>query len=184
MDRLCDYLKSEEGEQFMTLKAAPYAVDFYKKLGEKSVTTHINDFMTQVEKTVTKTGKELEEGAAKTAATLGEHLKTLVVKEGKTPKTFQITKDKLEQAQNAIRETMKTKPAHEAKEAVGAKVKDLYANLAGRIEADKFEAGMRKVKTLIIFGIIYRYMGPVIVTPLANKLSSKFFGKKETENKK
>lgn len=31
--RLCDYLQHEAGERYMTLKAAPYAVDFYRKLG-------------------------------------------------------------------------------------------------------------------------------------------------------
>lgn len=33
MERLCAYLCDEEGERSMSLKAAPYAVDFYKKLG-------------------------------------------------------------------------------------------------------------------------------------------------------
>lgn len=33
MSRLCEYLKTEEGERRMTLKAAPYAVDFYRKIG-------------------------------------------------------------------------------------------------------------------------------------------------------
>lgn len=31
--KLCEYLKAEEGEQYMTLQAAPYAVDFYRKQG-------------------------------------------------------------------------------------------------------------------------------------------------------
>lgn len=35
LTRLCEYLESEEGEISMTVKAAPYAVDFYKKLGFK-----------------------------------------------------------------------------------------------------------------------------------------------------
>ena len=30
---LCDYLQREVGERYISLKAAPYAVDFYKKLG-------------------------------------------------------------------------------------------------------------------------------------------------------
>jgi len=33
MERLCAYLRDEEGERFMSLKAAPYAVDFYRKMG-------------------------------------------------------------------------------------------------------------------------------------------------------
>lgn len=37
MGYLCDYLEHEEGERFMSLKAAPYAVDFYRKLGFKII---------------------------------------------------------------------------------------------------------------------------------------------------
>lgn len=33
MERLCTYLQKEEGERYMSLKAAPYAVNFYRKLG-------------------------------------------------------------------------------------------------------------------------------------------------------
>lgn len=37
MNRLCDYLQWEAGERYMSLKAAPYAVDFYRKLGFTTV---------------------------------------------------------------------------------------------------------------------------------------------------
>ena len=33
MTKLCYYLKVQAGERYMTLKAAPYAVNFYKKIG-------------------------------------------------------------------------------------------------------------------------------------------------------
>ena len=158
--------------------------DFYRKLGEKEINTHINDFMTKVGEALTKTGKGLEEGAKEAVKTLDENMKEIVTENGKKLKPFQITKDKLEEAKQAVQEIIKTKPSSEAKEAVENKVKELYSNLAGRLEAKKFEEGMKKVKTLIVFGIIYRYIGPVIVTPLANKLSKKFFGNPKTENKK
>lgn len=35
--RLCDYLKTEEGERYMSLNAAPYAVNFYRRLGFRTV---------------------------------------------------------------------------------------------------------------------------------------------------
>lgn len=35
--RLCRYLEFEEGERYMSLKAAPYAVGFYRKLGFRAV---------------------------------------------------------------------------------------------------------------------------------------------------
>lgn len=37
MNQLCQYLKEEEGENYMSLKAAPGAVDFYRKLGFRIV---------------------------------------------------------------------------------------------------------------------------------------------------
>lgn len=37
MNSLCLYLKEEAGERLMSLKAAPYAVDFYRRLGFRVV---------------------------------------------------------------------------------------------------------------------------------------------------
>lgn len=35
--KLCDYLKTEAGERYMSLQAAPYAVNFYRKQGFRAV---------------------------------------------------------------------------------------------------------------------------------------------------
>lgn len=37
LGKLCEYLKTEAGERTMSLQAAPYAVNFYKKLGFRTV---------------------------------------------------------------------------------------------------------------------------------------------------
>lgn len=37
VERFCGYLKSEAGENCMTLKAAPYAVSFYRRIGFRVV---------------------------------------------------------------------------------------------------------------------------------------------------
>ncbi len=37
LNQLCEYLQMEEGERYMSLKAAPYAVNFYRKLGFRAV---------------------------------------------------------------------------------------------------------------------------------------------------
>ena len=72
-----------------------------------------------------------------------------------------------------------------ATKAAAGLIDDVYDKLAGKVEADKVIPGINKIKTLVIFGIIYRYLGPVVVTPIANKLSSKFFSnKKENLEKK
>lgn len=38
MMKLCEYLRTEGGERYMSLKASPYAVNFYRKLGFSVVT--------------------------------------------------------------------------------------------------------------------------------------------------
>lgn len=37
LKRFCEYLEKEEGEPYMSVKAAPYAVKFYQKLGFRAV---------------------------------------------------------------------------------------------------------------------------------------------------
>ncbi len=37
MERFCSYLENEAGEHYMSLKAAPYAVNFYRKIGFRIV---------------------------------------------------------------------------------------------------------------------------------------------------
>ena len=149
---------------------------FYRDLaGKNGIETHLTDLIEQVKTTAGKSGLDRVQGAEAVSETIGNHLKGLVGN-----KTFQISKEKLSDIQSTVKGALTSKePAKEILEKVESQVKNLYSDLAGRLEADKFEAGMRKVKTLVIFGIIYRYLGPVLITPMANKLSSKFFGKKK-----
>ena len=101
-------------------------------------------------------------------------------------KAFQVTTDKLDEVAKNITSAIKSNKgnADKAKEAVAGTIDDIYGKLAGKVEADKIIPGINKIKTVVIFGIIYRYLGPVLVTPLANKLSSKLFDKKKTEEAK
>lgn len=59
LNSLCDYLQKEEGEQLMSLQAAPYAVNFYQKLGFRVVRPE-EEFsgirVTFMEKILTKEG--------------------------------------------------------------------------------------------------------------------------------
>ena len=101
-------------------------------------------------------------------------------------KAFQVTTDKLDEVAKNITSAIKSNKgnADKAKEAVAGTIDDIYGKLAGKVEADKIIPGINKIKTVVIFGIIYRYLGPVLVTPLANKLSSKLFDKKKPEEAK
>ncbi len=42
MKQMAEYLKNQKSQVFMTVKAAPYAVDFYRKLGFHSTSPEIN----------------------------------------------------------------------------------------------------------------------------------------------
>ncbi len=147
---------------------------FYRDLaGKNGIETHLSDLVEQVKTVAGKTGLDRVQGAEAVSETIGNHLKDLVGN-----KTFQISKQKLSEVQASVKGVITSPDASkDLVEKVQSQVKALYSDLAGRLEADKFEAGMKKVKTLVIFGIIYRYLGPVLITPMANKLSSKLFGK-------
>lgn len=46
-------------------------------------------------------------------------------------------------------------------------------------DLDKYTKGIKFVKTAVIMGTVYRYIAPVLVTPLANKIGNKLQEKKE-----
>lgn len=60
------------------------------------------------------------------------------------------------------------------------KNKDFYKNLSPA-DIEKTRTGLNKLKSLVIVTFVYRYLGPVLVTPFANKISSKFFDGKVKE---
>ncbi len=127
-----------------------------------------------------------DDGIGAVTKKIGEQLSGIVAKGDKT-KAFQISADKLKEVQESVSNAIKANKGNMegAKKAATGLIDDVYDKLAGKVEADKVIPGINKIKTLVIFGIIYRYLGPVVVTPIANKLSSKFFSnKKNSETKK
>ncbi|MFA7659135.1 MAG: hypothetical protein WCY19_06860 [Candidatus Gastranaerophilaceae bacterium] len=45
----------------------------------------------------------------------------------------------------------------------------------------KYVDGIRSAKTIMIFGLIYRFLTPVVVTPIANKIGNRIQEKKKAE---
>ncbi len=127
-----------------------------------------------------------EEGIKKVTDTIGEQLKKITAEKGKELKAFQISPEKLTEIQNGVADAIKNNKGNvdKVKETATGLIDDVYDKLGGKIEADKLIPGINKLKTVVAFGLIYRYLGPVLVTPLANKLSSKFFDKKKPEEAK
>ena len=153
--------------------------DFYTNLGKEAATKAKTELLDKVVNVAQKTGADLSQGLDDVASLMGKHLKNLIGEEGKL-KAFQITKDKLNNLQTAVKETVtNSQGADKAKEAVSGIIDKIYDSSAARAEADKILPGINKLKVLVVFGLIYRYLSPVLFTPIANKLSEKFFSKKE-----
>lgn len=158
----------------------PEIQSFYKDLGKKAQEAMgASAPKNQLLETVAK-------GADDAAKMVGEHLKGIVGKTGEL-KPFEISADGLKTIQTNVKNAINSNSGNldKAKEAVKGYVDDAYDALAARKEIKDIIPGINKLKTIVIFGLIYRYIGPVVVTPLANKISSKFFnnkGKKEEKS--
>lgn len=158
--------------------------DFYTKLGKDAAMASKNELLTKVADAAVQNGEGLSKGIENVVQSVGSHLKGIVGEEGKL-KAFQMTKQNLSGIQDAVKNAVSSNAgnAEKAKEAVKAVIDDAYNNVAARGEADKLLPGINKLKVIIVFGLIYRYLGPVVITPIANKLSSKFFNNKKDESK-
>ncbi len=158
--------------------------DFYTGLGKKAQeaakSAPKNELLEKVGEVSSKKGNELAKGIDDVAAMIGNHLKG-IVGEGEKLKTFQITAEKLQDVQKSVKDAITNNKGNteKAKETVKGLVDDVYNSAAARKEADKTFSGINKLKVLVIFGLIYRYMGPVLFTPISNKLSSKLFNNKK-----
>ena len=158
--------------------------DFYTKLGKDAATASKDEILTKVADAAVQKGEGLAKGIENVVQSVSTHLKGIVGEEGKL-KAFQMTKQSLSGIQDAVKEAVSSNAgnADKAKEAVKAVIDDAYNNVAARGEADKIIPGINKLKVIIVLGLIYRYLGPVVITPIANKLSSKFFSNDKEKEK-
>ncbi len=174
-DKISDVVLKASEKYFVKHK------DFYTQLGKKvqeSVgNTPKSELLSKVGEAAQSAGTK---GLDEVSEMLAGHLKGIVGEEGSL-KAFQITGDKLKELQGTVKEAIKANSGSidKAKETVSNLVDDFYNSAAARVEADKILPGINKLKVLIIFGLIYRFLGPVVITPIANKISSKFFDKKD-----
>ena len=158
--------------------------DFYTQLGANAKETLQKELLNKAsEITALNDSAKIQQGIEEAGNLVSTHLKKLVGEEGKL-KAFQITKESLGEIQTKVKTAINNniKNADGAKKAVADLTDDVYKQLSARMEADKIIPGINKLKVLVILGLIYRFMGPVVITPIANKLSSKLF--KNTTDKK
>ncbi len=158
--------------------------DFYTQLGLNAKEALQKELLNKAsEITAINDPAKIQQGIEEAGNLVNTHLKQLVGEEGKL-KAFQITKESLGEIQTKVKTAIKNniKNADDAKKAVADLTDDVYKQLFARKEADRIIPGINKLKVLVILGLIYRFMGPVVITPIANKLSSKLF--KNTTDKK
>ncbi len=172
-DKVSDVINKKSEEYFKNNS------DFYINLGKeqqkKTEKSPISELLEKTAETFGKKGEELRNGLNETTGMIKNHLKNITGKADKL-KTFQTTEDKVQQLQNSVKDSiLNSKTAKEAQTKVMNVAEGLYDSSAARAEADKVMSGIRKLKVLVVFGFIYRFVGPVAITPVANKLSSKFF---------
>lgn len=143
---------------------------FYQGLGEKAKEASKTELFQKVSE-VSK--DKLDDGLEVVSQTLGKHL-------GKA-----LDKDKLDALKEGVKSTISTGingSKDDLANALKDKVDDAY-NLLGKkvteIEKGNLKSGVNKLKTLVIFGLIYRFLGPVVMTPIANKLSAKLKARKQ-----
>ena len=94
----------------------------------------------------------------------------------------------LEKYNEELKNAYDLKPAEEKRGFLGLKKKFKPISATKYIEK-KFRnnaltnnlKGLDVIKSLVIFGTMYRFISPVAVTPIANLVGDKFFGKKEPE---
>lgn len=160
--------------------------EFYKTLGKGLSDKSKMGLLDKVTQTLKNTNPtKLAEGIDDVVENIGAHLKGIVQQNGKE-KAFHITEETVKGIQSSVKEAINTNKddIELATQKVRGLIDDAYDKVAARAEADKLMPGIQKLKVLVIFGIIYRYLGPVVITPIANKLSSKFFDKKKPDETK
>ena len=167
--------------------------DFYTELGKKALDgmkdkTPQNALLEKVSEVASSSGEKLKQGLDDVANMMKGQLKNVVGEKGKL-KTFQVASETMDNVTKSVKEAVVNNQgnAKKAVETVKGLVDDVYTKSAARTQAENTFVGINKLKVLVIFGIIYRYLGPVVITPVANKISAKLFSNepkdKEAANK-
>ena len=149
--------------------------DYYIQQAADTIKTMKDEFASKVG----EVAKEATDDGIESLMTELKEKTESILSDEKTKKAFQVTTEKLNEVTGKITETIKNNKgkSEDAIKAAADLADDIFKNIAGELEAKKLDGGMRKIKTLVVFGIIYRYLGPVVVTPIANKISAKIVGK-------
>lgn len=166
-------------------------VPAYKTLGREALeklgdNSPVKSLMTKVDGLLDKKGDALKSGIDEVVEMFKLEMAP-IVNDDKAQNAFINTKDALEDHSKELAKKVKglVESANnpENRDKLVAFVKEHFEDVQARAKADNFLAGLNKLKVLVVFGMIYRYLGPVLITPIANKLSDKLFGKDKNDKK-
>lgn len=166
--------------------------DFYKGLGQKAIDemgdkASIKELLAKVDEVLKLPKDKLDEGLEQIGTMFKEHIKPIVSADENVEKALMTTQsvvdDLADKVTSTIKDAVKEGKTDDVVKAVSEKVQDAYKTVVARSKADNFMSGLNKLKVLVVFGMIYRFIGPVVITPIANKLSDKFFGKDKADKK-
>lgn len=160
--------------------------DFYAKLGAQTKEALQGELLTKTAEITTLNDPNMIKNGLKEAGNLIKDQMKGLVGEKESLKAFQMTADDLAALQKKVKTAIKLNANNpdKAKQAVAKITDKAYTSLSARKEADRIIPGINKLKVLIILGLIYRFLGPVVITPIANKLSSKLLKKEDKTSKK
>lgn len=169
------YLVDGKISNWVAKKAGEYTVKhdaFYTQLGQKAKEASQSELFTKVAQAVDGGTEKLAEGLENVSKTLTSQLRD------------KVKPDTLTAVQESVRETITSGISGSKDDVINSvkdKVDDVYnviAEKAKATEIDKLKTGFNKLRVLVIVGLIYRFLGPVVITPIANKLSKKIIAKK------
>lgn len=161
-----NYLVDGKIKSFAEKQAVKYAnkhKDFYTNIGKKAIEKAPDlDIFSQL-KTLSK--ENIDDGIKAFSEVLGSKIKS------------EFGGDDVEKIKSAvstcIKDNANLKP-DELVEKAKSKFADVYKEVAGfNKEVKSLKGDFRKLGILLTVVFIYRYLGPVVITPIANKLSSK-----------
>lgn len=150
---------------------------FYTQLGEKAKEASQSELSKKVRELLEKGKDQFDDGFKKISETISTHLEGNVNEKELTNITNKVKK--------SIKSGLeKSADKEDILNAVKNNVDDAYniiAQKAKTAQTERLKTGVNKIRGIVVAGLLYRFFGPVIVTPIANKISKKITEKKKED---
>lgn len=150
---------------------------FYTQLGEKAKEASQSELLEKVGNLLKEGKDQFNDKFKDISETISTHLKENVNEKELTNITNKVKKS----IQSGL---AKSADKDDILNAVKNNVDDAYniiAQKAKTAQTERLKTGVNKIRGIVVAGLLYRFFGPVIVTPIANKISKKITEKKKED---